>query len=479
MKPKKRANASWIHPALYRRKVRGKGWGVFSKEHLRAGTIAAVLAGGKIITTREARKLWEKGDDHFQQVHKKLFWTPDGKDDVNEHDMTNHSCDPNMWLMSDQVRVLRRDVRPRVDEITWDYATTESMPWYGFRCKCGSKNCRGRVAGNDWELLELQLRYFPDHFSPYLRQKINELLKKRHLAIDDGMLFFEDSCDPHHRFRHRVLEILADHHSPYQHVQIFLTPYGEFLALDGFPQIAKRDRSRYTEAMVGVPLLTHPSPRRILFLGSGDGDGPRIASFDRRVEEMVIVDIDRKVVELTQRHMPDFWGGVQNDSRVKILNCDALVFLRDNREPFDVIISDLTDFDEGTASQHLFGENYFREIRRNLCDHKTDRFGVFVIQAGELTEHVWTGHKRALRLVKRFFKNPDPQPFSVYIPSFSSEWSFVIAATDHLLDYYKMHEVTEEFARRKELAGKFEYLNPDTFLKLFALDPAIRKNLSI
>ena len=62
----------------------------------------------------------------------------------------NHSCDPNIAAINDDVMVAARDILPG-DEITYDYATTEinealHPPW---ECHCGAADCRRIITAHD------------------------------------------------------------------------------------------------------------------------------------------------------------------------------------------------------------------------------------------------------------------------------------------------------------------------------------------
>jgi len=54
------------------------------------------------------------------------------------------------------------------EELTVDYALwLHNVDWVLDPCKCGSRLCRGRIAGRDLQLQELQARY-EGHFTPFL-----------------------------------------------------------------------------------------------------------------------------------------------------------------------------------------------------------------------------------------------------------------------------------------------------------------------
>jgi len=75
--------------------------------------------------------------------------------------------------------VARRDIE-KDEEITYDYATSESYEWpfkmhdgETVKCLCGTTLCRGAVRPNDWKIPELRQRY-AGHFANYLQELIDE-----------------------------------------------------------------------------------------------------------------------------------------------------------------------------------------------------------------------------------------------------------------------------------------------------------------
>jgi uncharacterized protein len=102
---------------------------------------------------------YQVGPDQF-------YGSPDGKagDDA---DYMNHSCDPNSWFEADGSMTALRGIFPE-EEITYDYATSESRADFMLNCRCGSKLCRGTVRGDDLKKnAELRARY-GKHIMPHV-----------------------------------------------------------------------------------------------------------------------------------------------------------------------------------------------------------------------------------------------------------------------------------------------------------------------
>lgn len=73
-------------------------------------------------------------------------------------DLLDHSCDPNSGFLSNYVIAARRRIAPG-EEITVDYAMTETYEHWSMPCSCGTACCRGTITGNDWKSPDIQRKY--------------------------------------------------------------------------------------------------------------------------------------------------------------------------------------------------------------------------------------------------------------------------------------------------------------------------------
>ena len=76
------------------------------------------------------------------------------------------------------------------------------------------------------------------------------------------------------------------------------------LLLDRVPNITEGDEANYHEMMGHVPIFCHPSPKRILVIGGGDGGVAREMFKHPEVEKLVLVDIDGDVIEVSKKFFP-------------------------------------------------------------------------------------------------------------------------------------------------------------------------------
>ncbi|MEW6399475.1 MAG: polyamine aminopropyltransferase [Bacillota bacterium] len=143
--------------------------------------------------------------------------------------------------------------------------------------------------------------------------------------------------------RLKVREVLFQEHTGLQDLAIIDTEdFGRALVLDGVLQTTERDEVFYHEMLAHVPLCAHPSPRRVLVIGGGDGGLVREVLRHPGVEHVTMVEIDRGVVEACRRYLPTLSRGLA-DPRVRVEFQDGVRYVRQCSGSFDVILVDSTD----------------------------------------------------------------------------------------------------------------------------------------
>jgi uncharacterized protein len=157
-----------------RPKADGSGNGIFSLEPIHKDELIAVF-GGVVYEWDAFIHLPERDRSLCIQVEDRLFLVPRP---IGEGDYVNHSCNPNAGLSGQIGLVAMRDIKVG-EEVCFDYAMSDTMPYDEFDCGCGQTTCRKHVTGNDWQRPELQKRY-AGYFSPHVQRKINAQRKENH-----------------------------------------------------------------------------------------------------------------------------------------------------------------------------------------------------------------------------------------------------------------------------------------------------------
>ena len=164
---RKYKSESWLDSRVEVRSSSLGGKGLFAKKPIKKEE-KVIVFGGIVLTEKEiAKGEYQKGSSVEIGEGLYIAGKPGEADNV---DFLNHSCNPNLWLKDEVTLIAKYDIK-KDEELTADYATWISRPYWKMECNCKSKFCRKIITGNDWELKDLQKRY-RNHFSPYLNKRI-------------------------------------------------------------------------------------------------------------------------------------------------------------------------------------------------------------------------------------------------------------------------------------------------------------------
>ena len=131
------------------------------------------------------------------------------------------------------------------------------------------------------------------------------------------------------RFGLRIERRIHSERTPFQQIDVFDTEqFGRVLALDGILQTSEADEHLYHEMLVQPAMVTAGSVRRVLVIGGGDGGTVREVLRHPEVERVVMVEIDRRVVEICREHLPAI-GTAWGDPRLDVRFGDGVAHVRD------------------------------------------------------------------------------------------------------------------------------------------------------
>ena len=160
----------------------------------------------------------------------------------------------------------------------------------------------------------------------------------------------------------RVKNILHNEKTDYQDLLIADTyEYGRVLMLDGAYQLTEKDEFTYSEMMAHVPLCAHKNPEKVLIIGGGDGAIMREVLKHDCVKKCTLIDIDKRVKECSQEFLP-FAGNSFNNPRADFKCMDAMKFIKETSERYDVVIVDSTDPVDFAAG--LFQSNFYNDVKK-------------------------------------------------------------------------------------------------------------------
>ena len=266
---------------------------------------------------------------------------------------------------------------------------------------------------------------------------------------------------------HGVKSVIYSGRTRFQQVDIVETySFGKCLFLDGKLQSSEYDECVYHEALVHPAMMTHPEPRRVLIIGGGEGATAREVLRHPTVERVVMVDIDRELVELCRRYMPEWSKGAFEDPRLQLVVGDGRKYVEETGETFDVVILDLTDPIPGTPSVLLYTREFYGMVRKVLTPS-----GVVVTQATSLRYTPDTSAKIRNAVASVF---PTAHLYAAQVPSFMGYWGFAIGS----LGRDPLSVPAEELRRRvASLRGELAFYDGEVHRYLFHLPRFLRARL--
>lgn len=184
----------------------------------------------------------------------------------------------------------------------------------------------------------------------------------------------------------RIGRMIYDSETPLQRIRIFEnTTFGHVLTLDDIVQTTTGDEFIYHEMLAHVPILAHGEARRVLIIGGGDGGMAREVLRHASVEHVTMVEIDRTVIELSQKYLPTLSAGAFDDPRLELVIADGAAFVAETERRFDVVIVDSTD--PVGAGEALFTKTFYASARSCLAEGGVlvTQNGVPFLQGAELT----------------------------------------------------------------------------------------------
>jgi len=217
----------------------------------------------------------------------------------------------------------------------------------------------------------------------------------------------------------RNTELLAERHSPWQHIEIFHNPlFGRVMRIDNCFMTSERDEFFYHEPMIHLPATAHTGVRRALVVGGGDGGAVEELLKLPTIEQVVLAELDEEVIALSRQWLGNIHQGALDDPRVDLRLGDARHLLTEGSELFDHIVLDLTD-PFGPAVE-LYTVEFYQSCRRALSHG-----GVLSLHLGSPI-HLHETLTRIAASVRAVF--PIFRPYLQYVPLYGTLWCMGMAS---------------------------------------------------
>jgi spermidine synthase len=183
--------------------------------------------------------------------------------------------------------------------------------------------------------------------------------------IKDGWLY-ERSFYSKFSMGWKVKSILHSEQSKFQKIDVVETEsVGKLLLLDGKTMVSDKDEFVYHEVMAHIPWMVSRKCKKVLIIGGGDGGVVREFARHPEIEQIDLVEIDERVIEVSKKYFPNCTSAL-DDPRVNILAQDGLAFIKSKKNEYDIIIVDSTDPEDFASG--LFTSEFYKDIYNALTD---------------------------------------------------------------------------------------------------------------
>jgi spermidine synthase len=302
------------------------------------------------------------------------------------------------------------------------------------------------------------------------RQVVADLMglyrPEEHIQHDvprDKRLMYE-SLNEDYGFFVRSSKLIEASKTRFQDLEIHETPqFGKLFRLDGCFMTSEREEFVYHETLIHTALAAHSEPKRVLIIGGGDGGAAEETLKHPSVEQVVMVELDEKVVEIARQHFGMIHRGAFDNPRLKLLIEDGLKYVAETKEKFDHIALDLPD-PIGPAAT-LYEEAFFRDCKRALAP------------GGVLTLHMgspWSRPDRVRMLYGRLAKVfKFARPYTMFIPLYGCLWAMCACSDSTDVASVGAAEIDTRIAARGIM--QLQYYNGPTHQALFALPNFVRE----
>ena len=162
---------NWLSPKAQMRITPGKGSGSFAIAPIFKDEVVASF-GGFVVNKQNLTNYSNDRVARSLQLNVDTYLLSGPNPEPG--DMINHSCSPNCGIKGTSSVVALKDIQIG-EELSFDYAMTDTSQYDEFVCEGNEINCRQKITGSDWQNKELQSKY-KNYFSSF----VTNLIKLSH-----------------------------------------------------------------------------------------------------------------------------------------------------------------------------------------------------------------------------------------------------------------------------------------------------------
>ncbi len=235
--------------------------------------------------------------------------------------------------------------------------------------------------------------------------------------------FYERSFHDTFSMGWKVKKVLHSEQSKFQKIDVVETDaVGKLLLLDGKTMVSELDEFVYHEVMAHIPYMVSRKCKKVLIIGGGDGGVVREFAKHKDIEQIDLVEIDERVIEVSKKFFPECTSAL-SDKRVNILPQDGFAFIKAKKNEYDVIIIDSTDpedFASGLFTSEFYTDVYNALTEDGIMMNQTEN--PFLDEYG--VKNIYNNMRKSFPFVQSF-----TAPMSIYPGVF---WTFGFSSKKYL-----------------------------------------------
>ncbi len=214
------------------------------------------------------------------------------------------------------------------------------------------------------------------------------------------------------------------------------------------------------ETRVHYAMLAHPSPKKVLLIGGGIGGAVK-EILKHHIARLDYVELDPKVILVSQQYLPADIIQPLHDPRVHIIHMDGRMFVKRSNQNYDVVIINLPDPLTAMVNRYYTLE-FFQEVKRILAPS-----GILSLSVSSSENYLSTEQRQFLRSIystlKQAFADVKlvPTDTAVFVASTSKEG--ITLLPDVLVQRLKQRKIKTKYVREYYLPYQ---LSPDRRLQI-------------
>lgn len=227
-------------------------------------------------------------------------------------------------------------------------------------------------------------------------------------------------------------EVVHAQQTPYQRIVVTRSHRGFSLFLNGNLQFSSVDEYRYHEALVHPAFQSAAKRDEVLILGGGDGLAAREVLRYDDVKRVTLVDLDGAMTKLAveSEELAQLNAQALKSPKMRVINDDAMQWLTQTQERFDVVIVDFPDPNNFSLGK-LYTTRFYALLKAHLAPG-----GVAVVQS---TSPLFA--RRSYWCIDTTLRAAgfSTRPYHVWVPSFG-EWGYVLASVGPAQEQHPLPE---------------------------------------